>query len=474
MKCILYFVPLLLLLLITSCADFSEPTAMKKWKNNGQAVNADELVTVNGGDKLVFAGGKADFGNFELTGMANVSSGSTAALLFHNDGAEKGYEVLFHNGIIDGSRKTGSLTTVRNLYKSQVADGEWFPFTVAVKGKNISVRINGVDVVCYTEPVSPYRVSEFKNRVLGSGNFVLKGYDGKVDFKELKVTALAPDVVNPNDTIPPVDEQSDPLIRLQQANFPVIDYHVHIKGGLTMEMAHARSMAYGINFGIAPNAYGPVLTPGEGGSGKMYENDAELVEYYNAIKGEPFLLGLQGEGRKWLTSFSKEKLLMFDFLFTDGMTIIDHKKRLVRTYRPEEVIVDIPKEAYMDMLVDKTAKIFTDEPADFFANAFFLPDVLSAEYDKYWTDARIDKILDVMVANNIALEISARYKIPSKYIIQRAKDKGLKFVFGTNNAGPEYYMLEYCAQMVNEVGLTADDMWFPSMSTRKPRLDLIK
>ncbi|MDD4516445.1 family 16 glycoside hydrolase [Massilibacteroides sp.] len=447
---------------------------MKKWKSNDKTVVVDDLVTVNSGDKLVFAGGKDDFVNFELTGLANISSGSTASLLFHNDGGDKGYEILFHNGTIDGSRKTGSLSAVRNLYKSQISDDKWFPFSVAVRGKNIAVKIDGEDVVCYTEPENPYRISEYKNRILSSGNFVLKGYEGKVDFKELIVKALSPEVVNPNDTMPPMDEQNDPIIRLQQVNFPVIDYHVHIKGGLTSEMAHARSMAYGINFGIAPNAYGPVLTPGEGGSGKMYENDSELAEYHKSVEKMPFLLGLQGEGRKWLNSFSKEALLAFDYLFTDGMTIIDHKGRLVRTYRPEEVIVDIPKEAYMDMLVDKTAKILAEEPADFFANAFYLPDVLSTEYDKYWTDSRIDKILDVMATNNIALEISARYEIPSKYILQRAKDKGLKFVFGTNNAGPEYYMLKYCAQMVNELGLTSNDIWFPSMSTRKARLNLIK
>jgi len=474
MKRIIYFASFMSLLTIISCTDYANPTAMKKWKNNGKTVEVGEIVTVNSGDKLAFAGGKEDFGNFELTGMANISSGSTAALLFHNDGGEKGYEVLFHNGIIDGSRKTGSLTAVRNLYKSQVVDDEWFPFSVAVKGKNISVNINGVEVVCYTEPESPYRIDKYKNRILSSGNFALKGYEGKVDFKELIVKSLTSDAVNPGDTMPAIDEQNDPITKLQQANFPVIDYHMHLKGGLTEEMAHARSMAYGINMGVAPNAYGPVLTPGEGGTGKMFENDAELAEYYNDVKGSPFLFGLQGEGRKWLTSFSKEALLTCDYLFTDGMTLVDHKGRLIRTYRPEEVIVDIPKEAYMDMIVDKTARILAEEPADFFANAFYLPDVLSTEYDKYWTNSRIDKILDVMVANDIALEISARYIIPSKYILQRAKDKGLKFVFGTNNAGSEYYMLEYCTQMVDELGLTIDDIWFPSMSTRKARLDRIK
>ena len=97
---------------------------------------------------------------------------------------------------------------------------------------------------------------------------------------------------NPADTLPPVDERHDGIIRLQQRDFPVIDYHVHLKGGLTKEMAHAMSMNYGINYGVAPNA-------GEGGVGRMLADDAEVYEYYKEIAGEPFLFGVQGEGRKW-------------------------------------------------------------------------------------------------------------------------------------------------------------------------------
>ena len=39
----------------------------------------------------------------------------------------------------------------------------------------------------------------------------------------------------------------------------------------------------------------------------------------------PFLRGVQGEGRKWTATFSQEALGVFDYLFTDGMTIVDHK-----------------------------------------------------------------------------------------------------------------------------------------------------
>ena len=115
---------------------------------------------------------------------------------------------------------------------------------------------------------------------------------------------------NEADTLAPVDERTDEIIRLQQHDFPVIDYHVHLKGGLTKEMAHAMSMNYGINYGVAPNA-------GEGGVGRMLADDKEVYDYFNEVKGMPFLCGVQGEGRKWTATFSQEALGIFDYLFTE-------------------------------------------------------------------------------------------------------------------------------------------------------------
>ena len=161
-------------------------------------------------------------------------------------------------------------------------------------------------------------------------------------------------------------------------------------------MAHAMSMNYGINYGVAPN------DAGEGGVGRMLADDKEVYEYYNEVKDMPFLRGVQGEGRKWTATFSQKALGVFDYLFTDGMTIVDHKGRLSRIYRPEEVHYDgVTKEQYMDHLVDQTVKILTNEPADIYANPTFLPEELNAEYAKYWTDERIDRVLDVL--KNITL-----------------------------------------------------------------------
>ena len=418
-----------------------------------------EEITLTPADQWSAEG---NYRNFQIQGQALTEKDAEAALLFHTDG-KSGYEVLFHNGPIDGSRKTGSLSAIRNLYRSLAQDEEWFDFEVAVRGQNIAVKINGTDVVCYTEPKQPYRLEAYAKRLIGSGNILLQGKKGTVKFRNLAITPLEADAINPNDTLPPVDEQNDAIIRLQQQNFPVIDYHVHLKGGLTKEMAHALSMNYGINYGVAPNA-------GEGGVGRMLADDKEVYEYFEEVKPLPFLCGVQGEGRKWTATFSQEALGIFDYLFTDAMTIMDHKNRNSRIYRAEEVHYDgVSKDEYMEQIVDQTVKILTNEPADIFANPTYIPEDMQADYDKYWTDERINRVLDVMQEHSIALEINPRYKIPSMKIIQMAKDRGMKFVFGTNNVDANFGKLEYCIEAIEQCGITTKDLWFPSMSIRKER-----
>lgn len=94
---------------------------------------------------------------------------------------------------------------------------------------------------------------------------------------------------------------------------------------------------------------------------------------------------------------------------------------------------------------------------------------MQADYDKYWTDERINKILDVLAKYNIAMEINARYKIPSYNIVRKAKQRGIKFTFGTNNVDADFGRLEYALDAIEACGLTVEDMWFPSMSVRRSR-----
>ena len=100
-----------------------------------------------------------------------------------------------------------------------------------------------------------------------------------------------------------------------------------------------------------------------------------------------------------------------------------------------------------------------DEPIDIYVNSTFLPDILQPDYDALWTEARMDKVIQAAVANDIAIEINARYKIPSATFIKRGKAAGAKFSMGTNNTGKELGTLDYAIQMITECELAPDDFF---------------
>ena len=73
----------------------------------------------------------------------------------------------------------------------------------------------------------------------------------------------------------------------------------------------------------------------------------------------------------------------------------------------------------------------------------------------------MDKVINAAVTNNIAIEINARYKIPSATFIKRAKAAGAKFSMGTNNTGKELGTLDYALEMIEVCGLEPNDFFKP-------------
>jgi histidinol phosphatase-like PHP family hydrolase len=149
------------------------------------------------------------------------------------------------------------------------------------------------------------------------------------------------------------------------------------------------------------------------------------------------------------------------------MTFTDSKGRRNRIWIPEEVWVD-DKEQFMEQLVGKIEAIFSQEPVDIYVNPTVLPDELMPEYDKLWTTERMERVVKILSDNNIALEINARYKTPRAEMIKMAKNAGVKFSFGTNNVGSDLGQLEYCLQMIEECGLTPNDMFEIKPDHQKP------
>ena len=424
---------------------------MDQWHGQGELILEGQQLRMEEGSSILLK--KGNYTDFELHLLASTVDNGKGYLVFHTDDqGEKGYRVALNNDLESAEwwTKTGSLLGVRNLTKSTAKADEWFDMTIRVEGQAITVSVNGTPVVEYIEPESPFRTVQNAQQLLSKGKFALYCTEGAILIESITVTPLNSKVDRVAQMASAIDETTDQIIRLHQENFPVLDYHVHLKG-ITAEQAGEQSRRYGINYALAPNC----------GIGFPITNDEEVVQYLEAMQGQPFIQAMQGEGREWPETFSEEIRDRFDYVFTDALTFTDTKGRRPRLWIPEEVFIE-NEEQYMDLIVQKIVDVM-QEPMDVYVNPNFLPAVMNDRYDEFWTEERMDKVIDAMVATDKVLEINHRYKIPNKAFILKAKEAGLKFTFGTNNADGDFGKLEYCLQMKDECGITAADMYKPNI-----------
>ncbi len=412
----------------------------------------------------------ADFRNFELKADVMTQPLCNSGIYFHTrfqqqGWPEKGFEVQVNNtatgegGYLE-RKKSGSLYQVRNVYKAFARDGEWFQLHIAVRGKQVQVRLNGMLLVDYVEPEPPVLVPKAPGRVLSSGTFALQCHDpgSKAAFRNIMVRPLPDGLPTPEEK-PVVDDHFRDVVELGARNIPMVDYHVHLKGDLTLEKALARSRKLGIQYGIAVNC----------GVGFPITSDAGIGEFLDTMKGQPVFLAMQAEGREWVKMFSKEAVARFDYVFTDAMTFTADNGKRMRLWIKEEVGEIRDKQRFMDMIVDRTAGILEREPIDIYVNPTYVPDAMADAYDELWTPERMQKVIDAARRNDVAIEINSRRRIPSPAFIKQAKKAGVKFSFGTNNAGlDDLGRCEYSIAMVKECGLGWQDIFVPKPDGEKP------
>jgi hypothetical protein len=442
-----------------------------QWHANAFNVANGQISAHGGGARLFYAGpsGQANFKNFEFSAEVMIQPGAESALCFHTKAQpvtapSPGFQVLLANdargpnGFIQ-RRKTGSLCGVRHVWKQFIRDKEWFALNILVRQKQIQVRVNDMLVVDYIEPEDAFSASADFDCRIGHGTFALEAINpqGTTFFRNIRVRPLPDAVPQLSDERPIVDNVYREIIRLGAANIPVVDYHTHLKGGLTLDQALANSRRVGIGYGIAINC----------GLSFPVHDDASIRDYLESMKGQPCYVAMQAEGREWRTLVSPESVARFDYVFTDAMTFTDDNGKRMRIWIPEEIGVITDKQAFMDMLVKRIEGIMR-EPIDIYANATYIPDQIAADYDALWTPERMQRVIDAALRNDVAIEINNRRKIPSPTFLKMAKAAGCKFSFGTNNAEADLGRLEYPIQMVKECGLVWQDIFVPRPDGKKP------
>jgi hypothetical protein len=130
--------------------------------------------------------GFESFKDFELELVARSEPNSNGGVFIHTGydtmsaalRLSKGYEVQLNSSGRE-RRKTGSLYAVVDLDTSPVDESKWFTVLIAVRGKKITISIDGKTVVDYTEPENVQRPPERAGRKLDphGGAIALQAHD---------------------------------------------------------------------------------------------------------------------------------------------------------------------------------------------------------------------------------------------------------------------------------------------------------
>jgi hypothetical protein len=241
-------------------------------------------------------------------------------------------------------------------------------------------------------------------------------------------------------------------------DFPLEDLHVHLDNSTldkVLPLAKERGVKFGIveHAGTKENQYPIVLS-----------TDAELKAHLAMLEGRPVYKGIQAEWTDWMGCFSRDALAQLDFILTDTMTFPGQDGQRVKLWLEgaEAKVGLTDKEAFMDRYVDWHVEIISKQPIDLLANVSWLPASMANDYEKYWTEARVKRVLDAVLKFGVALEISASFKLPRLAFLQQAKAAGVKFCLGSNGRYPNMGKLDYSLEMARTLGLKKADLFTPA------------
>ncbi len=229
----------------------------------------------------------------------------------------------------------------------------------------------------------------------------------------------------------------------------IADLHFHWEGKASLDKLIEQSAAQGVKLGIT----------GEGGATSGLSSDQSVTAFLDKLDGKPVYRGLQVYSRDWAERYSKSVLARLDYIAADALLFPDRDGRAVALWNPNVRFPD--PEDFMERYMEYNLVILA-EPINIWSNPTYLPESLQAQYDRLWTPARMRKLIESAVKNQVVIEINSKYNIPSVTFLRLAKQLGAKFAFGSNRHDDEAGNLDYCLKMYQELGLKAADIYMPA------------
>lgn len=435
--------------------DLFDGSTLTGWQPSGSPNSwkvRDGLLHADGPVSHLFYTARS-FRNFDFEGEVLTQPGCNSGIYFHSafqpsGFPSNGFEVQINNTAVgEGNyrelKRTGSLYGRRNIPQSLARDGEWFTLAISVRGSNVQVRVNGLLTVDYAHP-SP----------LPGGLFALQCHDpgSRLAFRHLRVRPLPDNEPDPAPT-PVLDDTARRILNLSAKNYPLIDWHVHLKPGLNLTQALERSRRDGIYYGISANC----------GRQSQYRTPAEALAFARSIHGNPAYVGFQAEGADWPTVFSPDVTRAFDYIFNDGLIWTGPNNQWRRIYRPQDLGEITNPQAFMDEYTERQVNLIESTPLDIFAIATYLPPSLESQRDTLWTPARMSRLVAAAARKKVAIEINDRFRLPGLPFLRLAKEAGCQFALGTGNeSSTDLRRCEYGLSLIEALKLDWRDLWLPS------------
>lgn len=170
------------------------------WKTATENTNAwkieDGAFVAHGSrSHLFYVGDEKPFTNFELKVDVMTEPGANGGIYFHTkyqatSWPKAGFECQVN--VTHGDwKKTGSLYDVMNLKTTPAKDNKWWTQHIIVQGSKVTVKIDDVTVLEYTEPPGTVAGKDFA-RKLDSGTFAFQAHDPKsvIRYKNIRAKRL--------------------------------------------------------------------------------------------------------------------------------------------------------------------------------------------------------------------------------------------------------------------------------------------
>ena len=450
-------------------------TGWRPSENKASWTVVDGALTANGPRSHLFYTGPvrtSDFRNFELEVELVTQPECNSGVYFHtayqeSGFPEKGFEIQVNNTALGDKgylerKKTASLYGIRNMYKQLVPDQKPFQLHVTVRGKNVQIRLNDQLVVDYVEPTPPV-IPEGgeKMRFLDHGTFALQCHnDGsRVAYRKVRVRPLPDDLPAYTGEAPVVDETYRDIINVGRHNVPMVDFHVSLRDGMTLDQLLQKSRKDGIFCGVMADSLQII-------------DDAAAQRWLSPINRRPVFGGLYAADRSWTHKISQATARRFDYVLADSRTWMKTGQP-VQLWTSQAATTIGDRDSFLDSLVDQTIERFHTEPIDIYAFPTYLPAAMRQDSEALWTASRKTKLIDALLKNKVAIELNSRQQLPSQSFIEQAKEAGCKFAFGTGNeTAAELKRCEYGLQMVKTCKLDwrnfyAPGSWWPKATDRR-------